>query len=161
MASKGKKEHRKRVKKFQETIKNKINKMEQKMNLPQVREVPVWNRETEMAITGAELELLYNYISSVSGAYSAAQSIMQRNILNGNIKVEFDELQSRPDGSFEYVRLTGEKADAQKKQFDELLKQIGQLSKQLPQENTNEQVIVEDQSTDTPHETAKVISLEA
>lgn len=161
MSSKGKKEHRKRVKKFQDNIKNKVKKMEQAMNLPQVREVPVWNRDTQMTVSGAELELLYNYISSVSGAYSAAQSIMQRNILNGNIKVEFDELQSRPDGSFEYVRLTGEKAEAQKKQFDDLLKQISNLSAQVQAEQpaANESVIVDEDEPTT--EGAKVISLES
>lgn len=131
MASKTKKEHRKKVEKFQQNIKSKIRKMEQNtMNLPQVREVPTWNPNQLMTVTGAELEVIYNYISSVSGAFSAAQGIMQRNIMNGNIKVEFDKLVTQPDGSFGYVRMPEEDAAKHREQFNKLLDELNQIQKE-------------------------------
>lgn len=92
-------------------------------NMPQIREIPTWKPNDQFMITGRELEYIYNFITNVTSAFAAVQGIMQRNIMNDKVQVEFDKLQE-VEGGFEYVRVEGEESDKLKAEFKGMLDKI-------------------------------------
>lgn len=81
--------------KEKQKLKTKIMSEVQQQNAPQaapVRQVPVWKSNEKLEILGVEFEAIYNYINSIQGAYAAVQGIMNRNILNGKVQIDFEKL---------------------------------------------------------------------
>lgn len=104
--------------------------------LPQTREVPRWDANEKIEVTGKEFELLYNFVTSIGDAYAAAQSIMSRNILNGKIQVDFEKLVDNGDGTFQYVEMTDEEQAPKKEEYNKLINSILSKQAEMPEEFT-------------------------
>lgn len=78
-----------------------------------VREVPVWKSQDVIEMTGADFEVIYNFIMNAQGAFLAAQGIMNRNLVNGTIQLDFEKFE---DGK--YVPMTDEEKAPYKEQFE-------------------------------------------
>ncbi len=63
--------------------------------MPEIRTVPKWDSTAEIAITGLEWELIYNALLNTQGALQASQAVMSRNIVNGQIKLDFEKLNAK------------------------------------------------------------------
>ena len=63
--------------------------------MPEIRTVPKWDSTAEIVITGLEWELIYNTLLNTQGALQASQAVMSRNIVNGQIKLDFEKLNSK------------------------------------------------------------------
>jgi hypothetical protein len=144
-------------------------KQNQEMNqqIPEVREQPYWSSNDDLIVKGAEFESLYNGINNMmqfmQPVFGAAQSIMQRNIINGTIKVRFEKLQMEkaPDGSEypTYVPMSDEEQAPHIDNFNKLVESVknNQLKvEQLSDENVpsineivNENGISETQAKNT------------
>lgn len=73
--------------------------------LPEVRNVPVWDSQETISMNGLEFEAIFNFINGVSAAYSAVSSIMNKNILTGAVKMSFEKLTADKSA---YVAMTEE-----------------------------------------------------
>lgn len=122
--SRNRKNHKQALQNFKD---KKMSEQKQPVNqqkLPDVREVPTWDSNAQFTITGLEFEYLYNYITSVAQAYAAAQSVMNRALLAGQINMEFDKLVTNPDGTQSYERMSPEEAAPNKADFAKLLEAV-------------------------------------
>lgn len=95
--------------------------------LPEVREIPTWKSSDTIEMKGAEFESLYNFINELNyimqGAFGAAQAIMQRNIVNGVIDVNFEKLVTE-DGVPSYQPMSEDEAAPHKAKFKESIAEI-------------------------------------
>lgn len=109
----------------------------QQPQMPQVIEIPYWNATDDISLTGKEFEMAYNSIHQLQqlsqGLFGVANSIMQRNIFDGTIKVKFQKL-TEVDGQPEYVDMTDEEQAPHQEEFANLvasLKANKETAKQL------------------------------
>lgn len=138
----------KQVKQIENQLKNQI-KME-RQQIPEhmkVRTVPKWKSTDTLELNGLEWETIYNTLSNIRAAIVAADSVMNRNIVNGKIQVEFEKLN---DAGTDYVTLTGEDEAPYRKQFQEMLDKI-------KEQGENPQPIEEAQPE---QQQAKIVDLE-
>jgi hypothetical protein len=105
---------------------------ENQLNLPEVREVPTWAADQKIEVTGKEFELLYNFVTSVGDAHAAAQSIMSRNILNGNIQMSFEKLVKTDNGDVSYEKMSPEESAPKQAEYQKLIDSI--LAQQVRQD---------------------------
>ena len=104
---------------FKEKVKNK--KMTQETNqpqIPEIRQVPIWKSQTEISMNGLEFEAIFNFINSAQGAYGAVQSIMNKNILNGNVQLDYEKLN---EDKTQYVPMTDEEKAPHKAEFEQMI----------------------------------------
>lgn len=102
------KSRKENLEKFKQKQKLKNQIMSETQQLPQpakVRQVPIWKSNEKLEILGVEFEAIYNYINSVQGAYAAMQGVMNRNILNGKVQIDFEKLN---DEQTAYVPMSDE-----------------------------------------------------
>lgn len=109
-----------KVVKFKENQK-KQNMSQQTAQPDPIRQVPQWKSTDTITLNGLEFEAIYNFINGVQGAYGAMQSVMQRNIVDGTIKIGFEKLN---DEKTAYVPMTDEEQAPHKAQFDEMLNKL-------------------------------------
>lgn len=123
----------KNSKKIMNTNPTQAAEMAADMNqLPPVREVPTWRGNDDIAVKGIEFETIYNGVNEINmimqRVFGAAQSIMQRNLLNGTIGVKFEKLvdKSAPDGTTyqDYELMTDEEAQPHQENFQNMVKSI-------------------------------------
>lgn len=119
----------------------KMNKTENQAAVPQqanpnqlspVREVPVWKSTDTIEMKGIEFETLYNGVNEMNylmqGMFAACQAILQRNLVNGTIGVNFEKLvdKTNPEGQAyqDYEMMSEEEAAPHRTNFNELLEGI-------------------------------------
>lgn len=102
-------------------------------NLPEVREVPTWNPNEKIEVTGVEFEMIYNGVTQLQSIFAAAQSIMSRNLLNGKIRMNFEKL---VDGN--YVPMSEEEQAPRREEYQKLINSI--LSQQANAEAAQQPV---------------------
>lgn len=86
--------HKTRVNNFKNQNKQKLKNMAENTpgyEIPEVRNVPVWANDSKIVITGFEFECLFNSLMQVQTAQQAVNGIMSRNILEGNIQMDFEK----------------------------------------------------------------------
>lgn len=91
---------------------------------PNVRQAPVWGGNDLIEVYGAEWEALFNFVNSANLAYASAHSVMNRNLLNGKIKMRFEKV--LPDGST--VPMTKDEEKPYQKEFNKLLAQAKEIA---------------------------------
>lgn len=134
------KEYKKKMSKKEE-VKNVEMPTAEQQGLPEVREVPTWPPTAELTIMGREFELLYNGVNELgnlmnqgmSTLYSVAQSVMQSNIANGNVTVNFEKL-TEQDNQPVYVPMTDEEAAEPRKQLEEFIQKINETKERIKAE---------------------------
>jgi hypothetical protein len=102
--------------------------------LPEVREVPFWSSNDDLTIKGIEYETMYNGIMQMTeilqGVFGAAQSVMQRNLLEDRIKVRFEKLSETTleDGTTvpDYIPMTEEEQRPHLENFNSLVAKVKQ-----------------------------------
>lgn len=109
--SKNRKEHKTKLQKFKTKQKN---MSEPTMQIPEVRNVPVWANDAKIEMTGYEFEALYNGLQQIQMAQQSVNGIMSRNILNGTIKMEFEKFDKTAQN---YVPMTEEEKAPFKEDF--------------------------------------------
>jgi hypothetical protein len=109
----------------------------QQPQMPQVIEQPYWQATDKIDMNGKEFEHLYNGVHQLQqlsqGLFGVANSIMQRNIFDGTVKVKFQKL-TEVDGQPEYVDMTDEEQAPHQEEFAKLvasLKANKETAKQL------------------------------
>lgn len=112
-----------------------------------VRSVPKWKGNEILDMTGIEFEGLYN--GSIKQSAAFLDSVMQRNIVNGKIHVDFEKLNE--DGS-DYVEMTEEEQAPFKKEFNQYLENI--RNRKPTQSETPKQEEVPSQVPTSPTEDA-------
>lgn len=100
---------------------------------PNIRQFPVWAANDKIEVYGREWEEIFNFINGVQGAFAAAASVMNRNILDGKIKMRFEKL-----GAEGFVPMTPEEENPYQQEFGKLIAQAKQIAdqaiKQMQQE---------------------------
>lgn len=91
---------------------------------PSIRQYPVWSGQETIEMYGAEWEQIFNFINGVQSAYMAVNSVMNRNVLNGKIKMKFDRV--NPDGTS--TPLTAEEEKPYQDEFAKILAQAKQIA---------------------------------
>lgn len=84
--------NRNKHKEKSKTYKNKRKKMNNQSAMPPVRNVPIWAPDAKIEVTGYEWEAINDGIGQMSLAIQAIQAVMSRNIVNGNIQMDFEKL---------------------------------------------------------------------
>lgn len=84
-----------------------------------VRSVPKWKGNEILEITGIEFEGLYN--GSIKQSAAFLDSVMNRNVVNGKIHVDFEKINE--DGT-DYEEMTEEEQAPFKKEFNQWLDSI-------------------------------------
>lgn len=101
--------------------------------LPPVREVPTWNSKDHLDLNGLEFEFAYNAIAQmveqVNAAFQAMQSIMQNNLANGKVKLNFEKLEGT-----EYVKMTEEEAAPHEANFQNMVAKYKESLAQIEQQ---------------------------
>lgn len=71
--------------------KNKIRKQmsEQKSNIPNIRQYPVWSSTETIEVSGLEWEQIYNLLNIFRQAIVAGESVMQRNLEKGKVTMKY------------------------------------------------------------------------
>jgi hypothetical protein len=92
-------------------------------NLPETREVPTWNPNELIEVTGTEFEMIYNGITQLQSIFTSAQSIMSRNLLNGRIRMNFEKLVNTENGPI-YVPMTEEEQAPRREEYQKLINSI-------------------------------------
>jgi hypothetical protein len=85
--SKNRTEHKQKLNQFKQNQKMEQNKME----IPAVRNIPIWGNDTEIVMKGFEWEAIFNGLMGIQTAQQAANSVMTRNVLNGTINMDFEK----------------------------------------------------------------------
>ena len=128
--------------------KNKLNSVKQKLKTQvmnqnvqakPVREIPVWKSHETIEMLGFEFEAIFNYINGAQAAYAAVQNIMNRNLVNGKVELDFEKLSE--DGT-SYVPMTEDEKAPHKEQFKVAI----EAAKAKAQELQNESKIITDES---------------
>lgn len=126
-----------------ENFKNKqkmSNQQQPEMNLPPIRQVPIWPNNAKIEVTGYEWEAIQNALAYLQMAVQASNSVMSRNIFNGVIKMDFEKL--NPE-TLQYVEMTEQEKEPHQKEFQEMLANIkiaAEKAKQEPQQSNTPQV---------------------
>jgi hypothetical protein len=133
--SKNRAEHKTKLQKFKKQKQQKMS--EQQMTIPEVRNVPVWDNNAKIEMTGYEFEALYNGLQQIQTAQQAVNGIMSRNILNGTIQMEFEKFDKAAQN---YVPMTEEEKAPFKADFAKAVEAAKNPKKEEP-------LIVEPEST--------------
>lgn len=107
--------------------------------LPEVREQPYWAATEELVIKGIEFQALYNGVTQITemmqAMFGASQAVMQRNLLNGKIRVRFEKLVNKTDeqgNSYQdYELMSDEEQAPHIENFNKLVESI-KLQKENP-----------------------------
>lgn len=107
----------------------------QQEGLPEVKHVPYWSSKEPLEIIGIEFEAMNNFIAQAQNAVYACNSVMNRNILNGKIKVKFEKLN---DSKTDYVEMTEAEQEPYKKDFEAMVNSLKQREAELNQSKVSE-----------------------
>lgn len=121
----------------QQNYKNKQKMMNDKQReqmaqtLPPVRQIPVWSSDADIAMKGFEFEALQNSIVQLQVAQQSIQSIMSRNLVEGNIKMDFEKLNPQ---TLEYEPMTDEEKKPHQDDFAKAVENVKQAAEKMKQE---------------------------
>lgn len=136
---------KRRVEQFKIKNRKMSNQNEQAVNatanqepqMPKILEQPYWSANDKIDMNGKEFEHLYNGVHQLQqlshGLFGVANSIMQRNIFDGTIKVKFQKLVEE-NGEPTYVDMSDEEQAPHQAEFTKLvenLKATQQKAKEL------------------------------
>lgn len=68
------------------------NQQQPQQSMPLVRNIPIWDAEARISVTGYEWEAIQNALGQLNIAQQAAQSVVSRNLVEGTIKMKFEKL---------------------------------------------------------------------
>lgn len=111
--SKNRKDHKQKLNQFKTKQKQMSN--EQQFEIPAVRNVPVWANDAKIEMNGFEFEAIFNGLMQIQAAQQAVNGIMSRNILSGNIQMDFEKIS---DDKQSYVPMTEEEKAPYKAEFE-------------------------------------------
>lgn len=155
--SKNRPEQKQKLKKRKEKIMSEQNKAAQAAQMPAVRNVPVWDPNALIEITGIEFEAIQNGLTQIQLAQQATQSVMSRNILNGTITMEFEKLNPQ---TLRYEAMTAEEQAPHVEQFN---KQVAAFKEATAKAQQAQSAPVEPQvavsEDESPKTEAKVVSM--
>ena len=83
--------HAQQLQKFKQKLKMAKEK-EVGQTLPEFRNIPVWDANAKIEIFGYEWEVIYNTVAQMQLLGQATNAVMSRNIVNGNISMDFEKL---------------------------------------------------------------------
>lgn len=153
------------------TIKQNRRKMEKQnqTQLPPVTQVPVWKSTDVIEVTGQEWQIISDYLSQAERATMAFHAVMNRNVLNGVIKLQFQKLN---DEKTQYVAMSEDEQKPYQDEFQTMLKQAKEIAQktveqaEAEEENSQEGVphldaIVDSQGNEASSDNsgAKIITL--
>lgn len=109
--------------------------------LAEMREVPKWDPRANLDLMGKEFEILYNGINelglllnqAMSVLIGAAQSIMQNNVANRKVTVDFEKLVEE-NGEATYVPMTEEEMAPHKKQLEDFITKLNEMKETVKAE---------------------------
>ena len=149
--SKRNKDRKGNLEKFKKKQKEKFMNDQQNIEIPEIRPRPIWSSTAKIEVSGLEFEAIYNFINSVQGAYGAVQSVMNKNILSGNIQLDFEKLNQDKTA---YVEMTEEEKAPHKAQYAAVLEAAkNRLETQEPLETVDSTVFEE------PKQEGKIIQM--
>lgn len=111
--------------------------------MPEVRNVPTWDKEADIVLKGYEWEVIFNGIANLQVLAQAASSVMSRNIVNGVINMDFQKLDP---ASLQYTDMTPEEKEPYVNDFNKILDQMRNPKQPV------EQSAIETQTVATPRE---------
>lgn len=94
---------------------------QQTEGLPAVRHVPFWSSKEQLEVLGIEFEAMNNFIVQAQNAIYATNSVMNRNILNGKVKVRFEKLD---ESGQNYVPMTADEEVPYQKDFQDMVNAV-------------------------------------
>lgn len=67
-----------------------MSTQEQLSQLKPFNQIPTWPRSSQIVMSGLEFEQIYNFIQMFSGPVMAMQSVFDRQLNNGTIKIKYE-----------------------------------------------------------------------
>lgn len=110
--SKTNKDRKPKVEQFK--IKQKMSN--QKVDFPSFIQVPTWDDDAEIVLTGREFSAFRDFFSIFSAPLGVMQDVFTRNLDSGKIKIEYQD----PNGKV----IAKEEIEAQLKEYEELTKEV-------------------------------------
>lgn len=108
--------------------KHKRKPMNQQQELdPNVTPQPTWPANAEIKMFGAEWDAIFNFINSVSSAYAACSSVMNRAVLDGTVKMKFARIDP---ASGQATELKPEEEAPYQEQMANTIKQAKEIANQ-------------------------------
>jgi hypothetical protein len=106
--------------------KHKRRNMEKINEAPKVMQSPVWQANDTIEVNGAEWQAIADFISQSERAVMAFHAVMNKNVLNGTIKMKFQKLS---EAGTEYVDVTPEEDAKYQADFQNMLNQANDLAR--------------------------------
>lgn len=118
--------HRKEHKQKLENFKQKQKQMSKEQTtqppqMPEIRNIPTWDKNAKIELYGYEWEVLYNSIAGLQVLQQVAQGVMSRNVLNGTVDMDFQKLDP---ATLQYVDMTDEEKASYKKDFATMIENV-------------------------------------
>lgn len=132
--SKNRKEHKiKLTKRKKEQMEQNTKQVKEQLSntLPPVRNVPTWEADATIKLSGIEWEVIFNGLSQLAQLQQAAQGIMSRNILDGTIKMVFQKLDA---ATMQYGEMTPEEMKPYQEQFSQMIANVKEAASRIPVE---------------------------
>jgi hypothetical protein len=104
--------------------------------LPKVRQQPVWNSNQMLDITGQEFEAIVQGMESAANGYLAVQNAINRNLIEGKIRMEYLELNEAGTG---YQKMSEEASKPYQEELKKMIKTAQDFAEQAKEqvEKTN------------------------
>lgn len=141
------KNHYKKLQNFKQKQKQMSKEQtEQIPQMPEIRNIPTWDKDANIELKGYEWEVIYNSIASLQVLQQVAQGVMSRNVLNGTVDMDFQKLDPQ---TLQYVNMTDEEKASYKAEFASMIENVKKQqaeaeTKLAKQERNNPAVVVEE-----------------
>lgn len=121
---------------------NPTESLAEKFGMPAVQEVPTWKPNENLELLGREFEILYNHINQLGTVfnqlmgdlYGVANSIMQNNVAENKINVNYEKLTEDENGQPKYVPMTEEEAADNIKALEEFKTKLRETKARIQEE---------------------------
>ncbi len=107
-----------------------MSTQEQLSEIKQFNQIPTWPRSSQIVMSGLEFEQIYNFIQMFSGPVMAMQSVFDRHLNNGTIKIKY-----------EYADGSGTVPEAEVEKYTQLLSDL--LKEKMQTESDTPKIITE------------------
>lgn len=115
--SKNRKQHKQKLNQFKtKTQKMSETNQQQGPMMPPVRSIPVWDNNAKIELTGTEFQVIENSLARLQEMIQVVQSVMSRNIISGEIKLDFQKLNPQ---TLQYGEMSAEEKAVHEKAFQE------------------------------------------
>ena len=95
-----------------------------------IRQIPVWKSTETLEVNGLEWQAIARHFETINEAFMAFHSVINRNMLNGKIKIEFQKINE--EGGYEPM------SEEEQKPYQEEIEKMIQQANTIAQQSVNQ-----------------------